>query len=185
VTEASNQQNGKKKSDVRNGIALAITAFVISIFLYLQPDYFGILSTAAAIILIAFGFMGLGFELNKITSQDLASLINREKWPGIFDNLGIGLGFLVIWAAVYIYFPYIWLNIITSVILAFGVYGTTLGLVNVLFVALNGSNKAIKVSENEADNAWSLATKIAVIISGVIGFIASLIQILQFIKVLP
>jgi hypothetical protein len=118
-----------KQSDVRVGIALAISAFAISIFLYLQPQYFGALTKAVAIALTCLGFAGLGIELNKITSEELDSLINREKGPGIFNNLGFGIASLIVWGALYHYFRITWVNVVTSVVLLIGVYSTTLGLV--------------------------------------------------------
>jgi hypothetical protein len=175
----------KKQSDVRTGIALAVAAFTISIFLYFQSQYFGALTTPVAIALIVLGFAGLGIELNKITSEELDSLINTKKGPGIFDNLGIGIAFLVVWGALYHYFPIVWVNVLTSPILLFGTYGTVLGLVNVLFhVSAKSSAKTTPV-QRESHKSGLLAIKIISAISGVLGFFASLIQILQFFRVIP
>jgi hypothetical protein len=173
VKQPTKPQDTKRQSDVRGGITLAITAFAISIFLYFQPEYFGALTTVVAIALIALGFAGLGIELDKITSEELDSLVNREKGPGIFDNLGIGIAFLIVWATLYRYFPVTWVNVLTSAILLFGAYAITLGLVNAL------------LSQGNSDKPWSLAIKIATAISGIIGLTASLIQILQFFKMIP
>jgi len=175
----------ERKSDVRAGVALAITAFMISMFLYFQPRYFGSLTTAVAIALIALGLMGLGIQLDRIVSKTSNFVINREERPKIFDNLGIGLGLFTIWATVYYYFPITWVNILISAILFFGVYGITQGLVNILFVALTKSDNETSLSHNEPSYPRALAVKIAVAISGIIGFIASILQILQFLKVIP
>jgi hypothetical protein len=129
-------RDAKKQPDVRAGIALAVAVFTISIFLYFQSQYFGALTTPAAIALIVFGFAGLGVELNRITSEEFDSLIDREKGPGVFDNLGIGIAFLVAWSALYHYFPTVWMNVLTSPVLLFGTYGTVLGLVNLVFPVL-------------------------------------------------
>jgi hypothetical protein len=174
-----------KQSDVRVGIALAISAFAISIFLYLQPQYFGALTKAVAIALTCLGFAGLGIELNKITSEELDSLINREKGPGIFNNLGFGIASLIVWGALYHYFRITWVNVVTSVVLLIGVYSTTLGLVNCLFFVLTRPSSKADLSQSESDRRWSLAIKIVAAISGVTGLIASLIQILQFLKIVP
>jgi len=178
-------QDTKKQSDVRAGIALAVAAFTISIFLYFQSQYFGALTTPAAIALVVLGFAGLGIELNKITSGGLDSLIDPEKGPGIFDNLGIGIAFLVIWGALYHYFPIVWVNVLTSPVLLFGTYGTVLGLVNVLFLVLAKSNAKTTSAQSGPDKPGLLAIKIVSAVSGVLGFIASLIQILQFFGVIP
>ena len=185
MKQPTKPQDTKRQSDVRGGIALAITAFAISIFLYFQPEYFGALTTVVAIALIALGFAGLGIELDKITSEELDSLINREKGPGIFDNLGIGIAFLIVWATLYRYFPVTWVNVLTSAILLFGAYAITLGLVNALFFILTKSGSKAALSQGNSDKPWSLAIKIATAISGIIGLTASLIQILQFFKMIP
>jgi len=178
-------QNAKRRTDVRGGIALAMAAFAISIFLYFRSQYFGALTTGAAIALIVLGFAGLGIELNKMTSEGLDLLTNRGKGPGVFDNLGIGIALLVVWGALYRYFPIMWVNVLTSPVLLFGTYGTILGLVNALFLVLIKSDSKTVSSQSESDKPGVLASKIAVAISGVVGFIASLIQILQFFKVIP
>ena len=178
-------QDVKKRADVRSGIALAVAAFAISIFFYFQPQYFGALTTAAAIALIVLGFAGLGIELNKITSEELDSLIDREKGPEIFDKLGIGIALLIVWAALYHYFPMTLVNVLTFPVLLFGAYGTTLGLVNALFFVMTKSGSKAALSRSESDRPWSLALNIATAISGVVGFIASLIQILQFFQIIP
>jgi hypothetical protein len=179
VKQATKPQDAKKQSDVRTGIALAISFFVISIFLHFQPQYFGALTTAIAIVLIVLGFAGLGFELNKTTSDELDSLTNREKGPEIFNNLGMGIALLIVWAALYYNFPWTWVNALTSVILLLGAYGITLGLVNILFFILPRSGSKTALSQSESNKPWALAIKI---IAGTIGFIASLIQILQFLR---
>lgn len=185
MKQLTETQNTKKRTDVRGGIALAIAAFVISIFLYFQLQYFGVLTRFAAIALVVLGFAGLGIELDKITSEELDSLINRGKGPGIFDNFGIGIAFLIVWAALYHYFPIIWLNLLTSPVLLFGTYGTILAIVNALFLTLTKLGSKTASSQTELQKPWLLAIKIAAAISGVVGFVASLIQILQFVKVIP
>jgi hypothetical protein len=187
-----------KPSNIRAGIALAFATFVISIFLYFQPQYFGLMTNAVAIALIVFGVAGLGIELEKLTSGKQDALIPPEKGAGIFDNLGIGLALLIIWVALYHYFPIVWVNILISFVLLFAVYAIALGFTNFLFRTLspkdvssqselagspsrdsNGSSQA-KVSK-----PWSFAVKTAMVIAGVTGFVASLLQALQILKIIP
>ena len=158
----------KKKVDVRSGIALAITFFAISIFLYFQKDYFGFLTNLISIVCIVIGLIGFGVELNKITSQKLGKIIDTKKGPGIFDNLGIGIGIFVIWVALY---------------RTFSTYGMILGLVNLLFAGIVNRGTT-NTNQREDNELWLLAVKISAVISGIIGFIASLIQILQYLKIL-
>lgn len=178
-------RSAKRRTNVRDGIALAVAAFAISIFLYFRPRYFGALTTGAAIALIVLGFAGLGIELNKITSEELDSLMNRDKGLGIFDNLGIGIALLIVWGALYHYFPITWVNILTFPVLFFGTYGTVLGLFNVLFLVLIKSGSKTASSRSGSDKPTIPAIRIVVVISGLVGFIASLLQILQFFKVIP
>ncbi|MBM3120511.1 MAG: hypothetical protein FJ006_13375 [Chloroflexi bacterium] len=185
MKKATKSQDAKKPSDVRTGIALAISFFAVSIFLYFQPQYFGALTTAIAVVLIVFGFAGLGFELNKITSEELDSLINREKGPEIFNNLGMGIACIIVWAALYHYFPVTWVNTLSSVILLFGVYGITLGLVNTLVFVLKKPSSKAALSQRESNKPLLSAATIIKVISSAIGIIASLIQILQFLKIIP
>ena len=173
----------KKKVDVRSGIALAITFFAISIFLYFQKDYFGFLTNLISIVCIVIGLIGFGVELNKITSQKLGKIIDTKKGPGIFDNLGIGIGIFVIWVALYRTFPINWVNILITPLLFFSTYGMILGLVNLLFAGIVNRGTT-NTNQREDNELWLLAVKISAVISGIIGFIASLIQILQYLKIL-
>ncbi len=196
--DRKNTKKSKKPKvhSTSSGIALSLTAFVIAIFLYFQPNYFGVMTNGAAVALIVLGIMGLGLELEKISSGQRGNLTGEPKGSGIFDNLGIGLGFLVVWATVYYYFPLTWINVITSPMLLFSVYGINLGILNWLFAILpsepvsekRADEKGVKAYPTSIDgskthNPWSMATKIAVIISGVTAFIASLLQILQILKI--
>jgi len=183
-----------KPGDVQSGIALAVTAFIVSIFLYFQSQYFGSFTKAAAIFLIVIGFGGLGIELEKLTSDKRRSIINQKKGSGIFDNLGIGLALFVVWATLYFYFPIIWVNVLTSGFLLFSVYGMALGFTNMLFRVPSKSrtkNSSIVIDLEESSSEQTtrhksqpVAIRIAIVASGIIGFIASMIQILQFLKII-
>lgn len=201
TSRTKSAKKGKKTkaySASSSGIAMALTAFIVSIFLYFQPNYYGPVTNGVAIALIVLGIMGLGFELEKISSGQWDNLTGQPQGSGIFDNLGIGLGFLVVWATVYYYFPMIWVNVLTSVVLLFGVYGTILGVLNWFFGIMPRGlvyEKRIdeaggKASSAPADNSdknrkpWSMVTKIAIGISGATAFLASLLQILQILKII-
>jgi hypothetical protein len=185
VKESATSQNKRKQTDVRAGIALAVSAFAISIFLYFRPQYFGNLSMGVAIALIFIGFAGLGTELNKMASGDLDALVDRRKGQGIFDNLGIGIALLVVWAALYHYFPKTWINVLASPVLLFGTYGTVLGLINALFFTVTRSSDEIVSTQSALNKPQRTAIRVISIFSGVLGFIASLIQILQFLRIVP
>ncbi len=174
------KQKAKQKSDVRSGISIAVTFFIISIFLYFQPLYFGNATKVISVILVVLGVMLFGVQLNNITSRDI-EIANQEKGRGIFDKIGVGLGFFIVWAVLYRYYPLVWVNALISLLLLVGLFGINLGLVSLLFLRKPTSNP----NNLDGKNPWSFSVKIVTAISGIIGFIASLMQILQFFKVIP
>ena len=185
------EEKRPSKSTVSSGIAIALTAFLLSIFLYFQPQYLGSLTNVAQIILIFIGFAGLGIELEKVINGNRELLAQQAKVSGLFNNIGIGMALLILWASLYNQSPIAWLNGLTFIILMFATYGITLGLVNLLFAALPQTGIVGSVpttpsssSQNETRRPWSLALKIAVVISGLTAFLASLLQILQILKVI-
>jgi hypothetical protein len=183
VTTTQKHNAKKKNTDVRTGIALAITFFATSIFLYLRKDYFGFVSNIMSIVCIVIGFMGIGLELNNITNKKLEKIIDIKKGPEVFNNLGIGIGIFIVWVALYQSLHLVLVNILISPLFFFSVYGMTLGLVNLLFAGIVNRNK-MNANQTEVKSLWLLAVKISTVISGIIGFIASLIQILQYLKII-
>jgi hypothetical protein len=104
-----------KSSNVRTGLALALSFFAISVFLYFQPTYLGSVTRFIAIAFVVIGICGLGLELEKLYhGKD-----DPTQNAGIFDNLGIGLGLLIIWIILYVNFAAVWLNILIGLILIF------------------------------------------------------------------
>ena len=170
----------RRQDDSESGIAAAIMFFTVSIILHFNPTYFGLLTKAVSIGFIVVGFMGLGLELNKIaTRRPRISRTVGEK-HGVFDNIGIGIGLLIIWLALGHYHRFIIVSILVSPLLLFGVYGTILGLVNAVVIM---SRKSDSTTGNDRDTQrWQRfpARKFIAAFAGIIGFIASVIQILQF-----
>src|SRR5690349_4372298 len=68
MSELKSTKPTKKPVDPRSGMAIALTFFVISIFLYFQPNYFAAATVAVSLASIIIGFLGLGTELNRISS---------------------------------------------------------------------------------------------------------------------
>lgn len=101
--------------------------------------------------------MGLGFELNKLSS--------KPNGLGL-DNLGLGLVFGVVWITFYQYFDIWWLNIMIIPFLLFGCYGTILGLINIFTNLFTGSNESLKLK---------LTIKLPVVIAQLAGFILTVI----------
>ena len=173
----------RRKSDVRSGISLAITFFIISIFLYFLPEYFGSVTNLISVVLLVLGVMLLGVQLNNISSSRVDSG-KREDNRGIFDRIGVGVGFFIIWAVLYRRYPITWVNSITSLLLLVGIFGITLGLINLLFFVSEQGDKSVSKKKIKRRSSWSLPQKIVTAISGTIGFIASLMQILEYFNVI-
>lgn len=157
-----------KTEQIQSGIALASTFLLMSFFFFLYPSYFEI-ETVTYIIGIIFaiiGIMGLGIELNKIGSS--------PKGIG-FDNLGIGIGLLVIWILAFYYFNIWWVNAFISPIMLLGVYAILLGILNIFYSLFSNPQESIKVK---------LTMKLPVVITQFAGFLLTIMQILQLLKIL-
>jgi len=178
----SNQSTG-------TGLALGMAFFVVSIFLWSRPSYFGTIGPLPQVACLFMGFAGLGTELDKLAKRDRGSLVLEAKASGLFTNLGMGTGFLVIWAWLYASFDSFWINVAAFFVLLFGAYAVLLGLVYLLFLVLPGPGEEHPTPAPESPNSGkrplSVATRIAVAIAGLTAFTASLLQILQIAKILP
>ncbi|MFC7393010.1 hypothetical protein [Scopulibacillus cellulosilyticus] len=119
--------NNKNEDQKEFGIGLALAFILLAMFIYLNHDYLGNkdLSYIISAILISVGTIGLGTELE-----------SENKKFG-FDNLGIGLGLLVIWALLHYYFPYTLINWVISFLLFFAFVGIFSGIVSLLVKLVN------------------------------------------------
>ncbi|QFT91163.1 hypothetical protein FIU87_21155 [Bacillus sp. THAF10] len=129
----NNNANINKKDDVPFGIGLSFSFIFLAIFIYMYPEYLGG-STVTIIfssICILIGVMGLGIELNKL---------NERKNSG-FDNLGIGLGLLFLWAILHYFFPYLLVNWLILIILFFAIIGIMSGLANLISNIMTAKTK--------------------------------------------
>ncbi len=113
-----------KRDDAYNGIALALTFIIFSLFFYLSPSFFEYkyLSYGLSILFAVIGIIGIGIELNRLS----------DSKEGIFDNLGIGIGLglliIFIWVIVSTYLISAWyINIIFTISLILPIYGILLG----------------------------------------------------------
>ena len=156
-----------KEEDIINGISIALAFLGVAVFLYLSPVYLGnsIVSLVCSIILGVVGIAGLGIELNKLSS--------KPKGLG-FDNLGIGLIFIIIWSLLYYYFNITWVNIFGLLFLIFGTYGTFRGVISVFYNLLTDNNDSKKIK-------W--VVKLPVFIAQLAGFVLTILQILEVIKI--
>ncbi len=186
------REGTSRASSVSTGIALALTAFALSMFLFFDRQYFGSYSGTMAVALVVIGFAALGTELESLSEEGQQSTMGQAKASGVFSNIGIGLALLIAWAALYSSVSTTWGNILLFPILLFAIFGTMLGFVNLLLSATpvgsdiqdnHPSSNAVAQAQNRVNRPWSLALRIAVAISGILGFIASVLQILQFLKI--
>lgn len=152
------KNSNDKTKGIIEGISLA-TAFIIGgIILNFIPNYFyfEILSTIMGLLLITFGIIGLSIELSKMSAKTVG-----------FSDLGVGLGLLIVWALLYYYLPYVWVNIVGFFFLLFGLYAAISGMITLIYDSFNNENDRNKI-----------ITKIVVILLQLIGFISALLTII-------
>ncbi len=118
-----------------------------------------ILSYLLTIVSLFIGIIGLGIELNKLGDQTVKLG---------FEELGIGLGLLIVWATIYYFFPIWWVNLITIFLLFFGTYGTTVG--------------AVKILRNLFSSKKSFLFKLPIVIVQFTAFVAAIFTILNILK---
>jgi hypothetical protein len=199
ITKTKTTKAIKKSVNPRSGMAVALTFFAISIFLYFQPKYFDVATVGVSLASIIIGFAGLGSELNKISSGEGNFADDFKRGAGIFDNTGYGIALLILWGALYYYFPIIWVNVIISPILLFAIYGIILGLVNGFFdftlskkdldeqkiaIEAKPENKEALLQYNTS-KYYLIVKSVVVVIVGTVGFVAALLQALQILKIIP
>lgn len=156
-----------KEEKIKEGTALATSFLAVSVFLYITPDYFKIhnITKIVSIVFGIIGVIGLSLELNKLNSN--------SKKLGL-DNLGVGLGLGSIWALIYYYYPIWWVNILTFPLLILTLYGIILGIIEVISAILT-KEKSIKTT---------FLVKLPVAIAQVAGFILTVLQLLQIVKII-
>jgi preprotein translocase subunit YajC len=184
--EEMKKDNSKKtkKKDLQAGFALALMFFAISIFLFFQSEHYGDATKGIAIACIVLGFIGLGTELDNITSKKQKELAPYEKGTKIYGNIGVGIALLVTWVATFKKFELVWVNALLSPLLVLGMFGFMQGIVNLLFTIVP-EQKQDKAIGKDKKNSLATAKKIITAISGILGFVASLLQILQYLKIIP
>jgi hypothetical protein len=182
------------KTNPRVGLAFAFMFFAFTTLLLFLPSYFGSWTNGIAITLFIIGIIGVGSELNNLSSGKATILDGFEKGKGIFDNLGFGLACIITWIAIYYFFNNIIVNILISFILLFGVYGMFLGgitwIVNNYINKRDLEEKRIRieaepqkkedlVTYNSEKYRQSLTNTIN-IISIVFSIVASIVAVLTF-----
>ena len=154
----------EKHDSIRQESAVGVTFLLIATFLYLNPEYLGseIFSLIVIVLSFVIGVSTLGIALNKISDT-------KNKLG--FDDLGIGLGLGIIWAVIYYYFPIFWVNILTLVILFFGIYGVASGILGIIYNLLF-----------QTSNKKKLFVKIPIVIVQFTAFIAAVFTILNILE---
>lgn len=162
----NNNTNEEYFKSIKNGIALAMSFIIVAIFLYANPLYFfySIVSKILSVLFLLIGIIGLGTELNKL---------NGENKKIGFDDLGVGLSLIILWAIMHYYCNNIFINILLIVILLFSSYGIVLGIINISHNLIKGENSFSKK-----------ILKLCIAIAQVTAFVGALLQIMQILKIL-
>ena len=148
-----------KAEDIIEGISISIVFIVIGIALFFLPTFFKneIFTTIVGVISLVIGIIGLSLELSKMS----------EKSIGL-DDFGVGLGMLIVWAAIYFYVPFKWMNFISIFILFFGLYGFISGIVKMVYGFFQAN-----------DSKSEIFIKVILIIIQLIGFISAVVTIVS------
>jgi hypothetical protein len=156
VSSIDNETN----KSLLDGLPVVISLITLSVFLYVRPEYLGYktVSMIISIIVVIIGFIGLSIELNKIGE-------------GVSDFI-IGLIFLIIWGTVYHFYSVVWLNAIMLFFMVFGIYGTSKGLIKMLFGILSNPSQGDKKK------------RLIILIIQLIGFGATILQYLTSFKIM-
>ncbi|QHA92247.1 hypothetical protein [Bacillus sp. N1-1] len=158
------KNKNKKEDDIPFGIGLSVAFIIIATFVYLQPEYLGS-STVSIIfssIFITIGVAGLGIELNKL----------NDKQNSGFENMGIGLGFLMVWAVLHYFFPLVWVNWLLIVVLLFALIFITTGIANLVFTLATLNTKK------------KLLTELPIVITQIGATIIAIYEILNALELL-
>lgn len=175
----------KERVDVFSGLAIAISFFVDAIFLFFNNSYFGSLTSFVAIACIAVGFIGMGFELDSITNQDFSDVVDPSKGPDISGNLTLGGCLFIAWLVLYQAFSStVLINLLATPLFCFASIGVTMVVVNLLAFGMARRKPKRDSLARDTHQLYLFIAKALTVIAGIIGFIASLLQILQFLKIL-
>ncbi len=169
----------KGKPDVGVWLSMALTLFCLSFFLLYSRTYFGSVTVAANWILIAVGIMILGISLSVVDQITVYKEATYDK----FGFIGMGIGILIICFLIYQSANTIWLNILLFPFLVFGLYAINMGIINVIRSKMEVTKSSNSTQKAKGTN--SLSIKLINGFAWIVGLIASLLQILQFLKVIP
>lgn len=157
----------KDTDDRINGFALGISFSLISAFLLINNTYFHMtwISYLIGAAFAAFGLFGIGNELDK-----------SQKIKGI-GTMVLGIFFLGIWLAVYIFFKNNWLaNILSFVFLIFGCYSFVLGVIQFLW--------SVVLAVKKGNSLTGKLKPIFVFATQVFGLILTVLNILKILKIM-
>ena len=156
----------EKIDDNISTFSVALTFFIIGIFLTYNKNYFQneIVSTVIKIVFIVLGILGFLTFVNKF---------NKNHQIKGMDNLIVGIVVILIWFLIYFYLKSTIANTIMFFFLILGLYGTCRGILEILY--------SIK---NESKNIFGVIKRMMPILSELFGIMLIMIQILQALKII-
>lgn len=156
-----------------SGFSLVITFIIVGLFLLFNKDYFENQTVSKVIqwIFIVMGCLGFGTEISKM---------NKDKGIRGIDDLIVGVILVGIWAVIY-YFVGYWIgNVIGFLILIMGVYGSSQGIIKIIY-------SFTLISKNHINNKTGklhFIKEIILILSEILGIALIVVQILQAVKII-
>ena len=193
-----NTTPNKKLVNPRKGLAFASSFFVFAIILFFRPQYFGSFTLLISILFVIIGFMALGLELDRLNSQKATLADEFVRGAEIFNHIGIGIGMVAFWGVLHYFFDYILLNILLSYLLFMGVSFVLVGVINFIFdiylskqdldaqqISINATTeKKEDLLRYNTAKYWLVIKNIFITIGGFVGFLASLLTILQIMRII-
>lgn len=182
-----------KKTNPRVGLSLALSMFIIATLLYFLPLYFGSLTLGVSITLVIIGLIGVGSDLDSLSSRQSTIADGFVRGKDIYNNFFFGLALIIVWASVYYWWNSIWVNIAISVVLLLGIYSVLYGFVNGVVDFVVGqeslarrkieieasSDKKSALLELNSDRYAVILRVIIVVIVGLVSFVSSILTILS------
>ncbi|MES0491927.1 MAG: hypothetical protein ABUK01_18170 [Leptospirales bacterium] len=112
-----------KFEKAKSSIAISFALIVIAIFMYFYPDVLGS-PAITKIVSVFIAMIGIALLHGELL------MLNHGVRSYKTENIGVGLLFVVVWALLYYFWPFWYVNIVSFLILAVGLFGIGRGVVD-------------------------------------------------------
>jgi hypothetical protein len=180
----------RKPVDPKTGIGIGLAFLTISVFLYLWSDYFSSATIFVQAFFLFFGLAGTGSDLDRLVKQNFA-ITNEHRFADIFNNFGLGLALVFLWALIIRFFPGIGGRSFAFISFMAGTHFLCLGLVNLVFAfrpeadVLNEQEDQVNGNQGvqKSGKAWAVMKGVYIVINSLVALGASILTILSILKI--